>query len=600
MTRRPGSGKRRRTGEQLLNYHLSPGLPTNPSCRADEQLTHIITAKQRAGGSIRAIAPLTEACNQSTSRNTWGPVARISGQQARVLLPFSNTRSMPSTIQGKTASLIGTSAQTETLQAAILGSDLILASLPAEPLQVINACFALGYDIVVPASLGDELIASSVLDELGERPPGTTIHCSCPNARKRLLSAGNELSPFILNTVAPPVAAARYLRAAHGAASLHVTFIGSCGGADDESVSERLTPAEFVEICTKRGVSLTDQPRIFESCIPTDRRRHFSLPGGLPAPEAVRAVHPGTDVLSMDASGLAFDLTQCIISGRAALLDIAPAVGCPCSGFVGEFAWNDGRETIAALEPPRSPTPVVDSRLIVDLELPGNGSLVPSFEESVPFDVVVGADLSEFGREKRDAHEGTRVVSQPADTSGTHTTEMTAQQNLIAQTAAEIEFSWSDTEPAFENSAGNDPAHASTRRPASSIAQRETTSADSGSDVTATSEQISAASGPLSPPIPSRPRGTPNVTPALRTPSGPLPRAYLMQRRLVTGEHPTLPVAEVAPENPPEESSHPDSAQLDDEMTIDAQPSATTRTGRSAVDSVLDILSKAIRDVVEP
>ncbi len=506
---------------------------------------------------------------------------------------------MPSTISGHTFSLTGTSAQRETLQAAILGSDLVLGSLPAEPVQVINACFALGYDIVVPASWGDEIIASSVLDELSDRPPGTAILCACPNARERLLSTGNELLPFMLHTVSPPVAAARYLRAVHGASSLHITFVGACCGADDESISERLTPSQFLEMCTKRGVSLTDQPRVFESCIPTDRRRHFSLPGGLPTPEAVRAVHAGTDVLSMDSNSLAFDLTQCIISGRNALLDLAPAVGCPCSGFVGVSAWNDGRETLAALEPPRSPTPVVDGRIIVDLELPGHTPAIPSYEESVPLNVVVGADLSEFGREFHEAVEarGDGGASHADETPASRDAELPGGQTLLAQAASAIEMSWNETALDFDVAMLNSPRQ-DRQTPVSSFTQRD---AEAEHPRRETPETEPARTATPAAPIPiRRSSGTPTGTPAMRTPAGPLPRAYLMQRRLVTGEDPTLPVPEVAPANPVIDNNQLDTAQSVESNAASTLPPAPSRSPRGTVDSVLDILSKAIRDVVEP
>jgi hypothetical protein len=491
--------------------------------------------------------------------------------------------------------LIGESARPETLQAAVLGSDLVLGSLPAEPVQVVNACFALGYDIVVPASWGDELIAGSVLDELSARPPGTTILCSCPNARKRLLAGGNELSPFVIQSVAPPVATARYLRALHGTSSLRVTFIGSCCGADDESIAERLSPPQFLEMCAKRGISLSDQPRVFEAYIPTDRRRHVSLPGGLPTPESVRAIRATVDVLSLDATGLAFDLTQCIISGRHALLDVAPAVGCPCSGFVGESAWNDGRETLAALEPPRSPTPVIDSRIIVDLELPGQSQPVPSYEESVPLSVVVGADLTDAdGGFANDPTPPRKVAEQQEESVVTASPEPLQNQAHLSELANEFELSWSEAAVGFDVVTEN-----STR------ARKETPASSSAGDVQSRNEASAsvveapetAKSAVITPQISPRRGGTPTGTPALRTPAGPLPRAYLMQRRLVTGEQPVVPASvDSAPvaEKPVEVNDSEEAG------AAAAAPVSGNRQNRGTVDTVLDILSKAIRDVVEP
>jgi hypothetical protein len=285
------------------------------------------------------------------------------------------------------------STDTATPRAAIIGSDLLLAALPAEPVQVVNACLALGFDIVVPASWGDELVAVGVLDELALRPPGTAILCSCPRARSRLTSAGDELSPFLVQTVAPPVAAARYLRTLNSGSQLNVTYIGSCPGAVDESIDERLGAQEFLELCARHNVSPESQADVFESTIPTDRRRYVSLPGGAPTKESVARARPGTQVVLVDAGALAFDVAQRVISGRPALLDMSASVGCACSGF-GDPAIHDGRQKLLALEPPRSATPVVDGRLSVDIDAPLRAPLPSTaFEESVPLNVVPAADI---------------------------------------------------------------------------------------------------------------------------------------------------------------------------------------------------------------
>src|SRR6185436_19392880 len=50
-----------------------------------------------------------------------------------------------------------------TVPIVILGTDALLAALPATPVQLAHACLRAGFANVVPASWGDELIASAVL-----------------------------------------------------------------------------------------------------------------------------------------------------------------------------------------------------------------------------------------------------------------------------------------------------------------------------------------------------------------------------------------------------------------------------------------------------
>jgi hypothetical protein len=454
---------------------------------------------------------------------------------------------------------------------------------------------ALGFELVVPASWGDELIASRVLDDLADRPPGTAIMCSCPQTRRRLLSSGSELSPFMLSTVPPPVAAARYLRATNGDRTVHATFIGSCPGADDPAITETIGPSQFLELCAARGVSLLDQPRVFESRLPTDRHRHYSLPGGLPTPEALRAVHPGAEVLSVDAGAFAVEVAQCIISGRNALLDVTAVTGCACGGLLGESNWSDGRDTLVALEPPRSAKPVLDPRVDVDLDPPGQNAPVPAYEESVPLSVVVGADLSSFGMDQLDdlmtrseravvtdeAHDGLITDEPPVDSSA-----------RLPALAAELDFMWSESDSE------------DLLAPAAPVPDQ------SNAHVTRTRQE------PVEPHDPGAHlrTGTPTGTPSVRTPAGPLPRAYLMARRIVaaSGEHRALSAAQAgdrpSSDRTPDAGTRPDPVHVAAENAAE-QPERTapaslagkqSAAGRGPVDSVLDMLSKAIRDVVEP
>src|SRR5687767_6617934 len=147
-----------------------------------------------------------------------------------------------------------------TLAIAILGADAMLAALPATPVQIAHACLAAGYDIAVPASWGDELLAVECLRQLAERGPRPAVMCACPHVRSELLAVGPDLAPVLVSLVPPPVAVARYLRALYGRDRLHLTYIGGCPGARDETLDAVASPADFFSSFATTGIGLTDQP----------------------------------------------------------------------------------------------------------------------------------------------------------------------------------------------------------------------------------------------------------------------------------------------------------------------------------------------------
>jgi hypothetical protein len=259
----------------------------------------------------------------------------------------------------------------------ILGADAVFAALPATPVQLAHACQRLGYASAFPASWGDELVAGACLSELADRNADPAILCSCPLVRERLLRAGDDLAPWMISLVAPPVAVARYLRSAYGARMLHITYAGSCPGAGDASIDERISPADLLALCRERGVSPAAQPQFFESILPPDRRRSLSMPGGSPSDEALRDRAGGRMLAELSAEDPMAELADRMMSRAQLLVDLAPHVGCACSGIGAAVGGRDERRQLIVLEPPRSRDPVVD--LTVDLDL-----LVPVPRESPP------------------------------------------------------------------------------------------------------------------------------------------------------------------------------------------------------------------------
>jgi hypothetical protein len=251
----------------------------------------------------------------------------------------------------------------------ILGTDALLAALPATPVQLAHACLRAGFANAVPASWGDELIAAAVLRRLPQFEGGPAIQCSCPIVAHRLLSASGDLRPAMLGLVAPPVAIARYIRALSGATPVRLTYVGDCPGANDGAIDIRMRPDALLALLAERDISIADQPRVFESILPPDRRRFRSQPGGVPAVDAMASEGGTRTLVEMDTDDFVTELAQQLLTGKNVLIDAGPHLGCVCSGAAAGVAVKDARACVVALEPPRAMMPVIDESMPIALEL---------------------------------------------------------------------------------------------------------------------------------------------------------------------------------------------------------------------------------------
>ncbi len=269
---------------------------------------------------------------------------------------------------------LGSISDSRPSSVVVLGADVVLAALPATPVQLAHACRALGYDVVFPASWGDEVVAGSCLERLHEFGDAPVILCSCPLVSERLNRSGEELAPFTMNLVSPPVAAARYLRALYGERPVRITYAGSCPGAADPSIDARLSAAELLLAFEERGIVPTAQPMYFESVLPPDRRRYDSIPGGAPAAERLHEVDARRTLteLNCEDDDIALEIVQRLVSRERELLDLAPRMGCACSGALALGAPSAARTRLTALEPPRANAPVLDPSIHVDAALPSS------------------------------------------------------------------------------------------------------------------------------------------------------------------------------------------------------------------------------------
>ncbi len=257
---------------------------------------------------------------------------------------------------------------TRPYEVAIVGNDAVLAALPARPMQLAHAILACGYDLVVPVSWGEEALAEHALRVIAARGSVPAIYCACPSLRARLLSAGSELAPYMISLVAPSVATARYLRALQPDVALRITMIGGCPGARDLSIDTRVSAQDFLRLLVNRGISLARQPAVFDSVIPPDRRRFFSLPGGCPAPKALETRAPERRLVTITDEEFSTELAEHLLSRENILIDLSSRLGCTCCGgaATGEHWGPSGQDEILQYEPPRAPTPILD----LDVEVP--------------------------------------------------------------------------------------------------------------------------------------------------------------------------------------------------------------------------------------
>ena len=249
----------------------------------------------------------------------------------------------------------------------ILGADAVLAAKPATPVQLAHACLAAGFRAAIPATWGDELIAARVLDKLRDTQ-GPWVQCCCPMVAQRLASHAEPITGMLLTVVAPPVATARYLRALYAPTRIHLTYAGNCPSATQESIDESMAPEGLFEALAEQGIILAQQPTEFDSVLPPDRRRFYSEPGGIPTRTALGNLASPIDFHELRGADFIAELAQHLLSSSRVLLDVAPALGCACSGVQSRARPELARDRVRDLEPPRAMAPVVDHALTVSLE----------------------------------------------------------------------------------------------------------------------------------------------------------------------------------------------------------------------------------------
>lgn len=256
---------------------------------------------------------------------------------------------------------------------AILGPDLVVAGAPATQAQLIAACLQLGFDAVVPASWGDELVAEAALRQLAIRRREPVVLCACPRTHA-MLAADARFAPRALPLTAPAVAAARYVRALYAGIRVRVTYLGDCAGATHADLDDVRSAQRVMHELARAGI----EPESLEATAAPGHRRHLSLPGGAPHADAVREAS-GHELVEISGEGGGERLAELVLSGRQVLVDIGPATGCGCCGGRARNG-ESARLVLAALEPPRAGGEVLSPTIRPEISL----DVIPEFIAPAP------------------------------------------------------------------------------------------------------------------------------------------------------------------------------------------------------------------------
>ena len=252
------------------------------------------------------------------------------------------------------------------MKIAIFGTDSLLAAHPVNWVQLTHACRKAGFDFLVPVSWGEELIAAHVGRQMADSAT-TSVMSSCPLVAQRLRGFPVEVS--VLNTVPPPVACARYVRAVFHPRPVHVTYVGGCPGAASEDVDVHVDADVFFDRLAAVGIDPHSQPHYFEDQVPVDRARYASTPGGAPDVDWLLAT---TGVPLIEAAPITIDAVAKANSDLPVLMDLSVACGCACAR---------DRFRAARLEPARATAPVVGGEEVSVTDAP---TAPPTTHEDAP------------------------------------------------------------------------------------------------------------------------------------------------------------------------------------------------------------------------
>lgn len=271
------------------------------------------------------------------------------------------------------------------LSIAILGNDAFLAAAPAHPVQLMHAALAAGFDAVVPASLGDELVAGETLRLAQLRGRRPLIQCACPFSLSQLCKREANLADVTIAIAPAAVALARALRLEQPGTH-HITYIGGCPGAQDPAIDLQVLPDAFLRGLAQKGVNVRTQPDVFSDRLPPDRRRFLSVPGGAPRPQLVESVLRRNVVSLGGRMNPLLAVADALFDGGVTMIDPAGAYHCVCAGSDGERSAAEGRASIERMEPARATAPIFEAPQWLDLRPTPSTTDADSLDENVSAD----------------------------------------------------------------------------------------------------------------------------------------------------------------------------------------------------------------------
>lgn len=264
----------------------------------------------------------------------------------------------------------------------IIPPEAVVFFYPATPEQLLNACYELGFDQVFLELLGDELVAHEYLRLWGEQDDGRTwIRSTSPVVVEYIRLRHPSLLELLAPVVTPAVALSRYLSSVFaGVPLVYAGLDGPGGTALDRGTLPFVALAGLSELFRRHDIDPACLPTTL-SRIPAERRRHLSVPGGLPrdlldsqrlSSQRFRKIRDLKQLSAVD---------RLLREGDPGLgfLDVLPFEGTldhPGLGPRDELHW---RRSIAELmDLPRSERPVIECPPDLDLSLehePGPSSL---------------------------------------------------------------------------------------------------------------------------------------------------------------------------------------------------------------------------------
>src|ERR1044071_7000538 len=106
------------------------------------------------------------------------------------------------------------------------------------------------------------------------------IRSTCPVVVETVRQQYPELIPYLAPVATPIAAEARYLKRLYGVGT-PIVYAGVCLTEGGDDVDAAITFEELAGLLRRRGIDVTAQDAYFTR-VPEERRRHWSMAGGLP------------------------------------------------------------------------------------------------------------------------------------------------------------------------------------------------------------------------------------------------------------------------------------------------------------------------------